>query len=65
MSRQIEIGDVVSDSGMGPGRITGFSERGFPMVNNVTCGWVEFEDGSKFDPYGVAEKHKANREPTP
>lgn len=59
MEKKIKIGDIVSDSGMGAGTITGFNERGFPMVNNVTCAWIEFEDGSKFDPYGVSESTRS------
>lgn len=51
----INIGDKVAKSGVGPGVITGFTERGFPQVNHVACSWIIFEDGSVFDPYGVKE----------
>lgn len=57
----LSIGDTVADSGMGAGEITGFSERGFPQVNRVTCAWLIRTDGARFDPYGVADKHIAER----
>lgn len=60
-SNRLNVGDTVADSGMGPGEITGFSERGFPMVNRVTCAWLIRTDGARFDPYGVADKHIAER----
>lgn len=52
----LEVGDVVVESPLGPGTITGFSERGFPMVERVTVAWLRREDGALFDPYHVSEK---------
>jgi hypothetical protein len=49
--RKIEIGDKVKESPVGKGKITGFSERGFPMVNCITVAWCEFTNGETFDPW--------------
>jgi hypothetical protein len=62
----LNVGDTVAESPLGAGRITGFSERGFPMVDRVTVAWLRRTDGAMFDPYGVADKSAtpspANRE---
>ena len=50
---EIKKGDEVTDSPVGPGKVTGFSERGFPQVNEITVSWCRFKDGSTFDPYHV------------
>lgn len=57
----LEVGDTVADSGMGAGVITGFTERGYPQVNNVACAWLIRTDGARFDPNGVADRHIAER----
>lgn len=44
-------GAKVAESPVGPGEITGFSERGFPMVNHTTVARLTLADGSRFDPY--------------
>jgi len=49
---QLEIGDTVSESPMGAGTITDFTERGFPRVNDVAVAWLKRTDGAVFDPFG-------------
>lgn len=61
MERELNIGDIVIDSGVGPGKITGFSERGMPQVNEITCAWVIVEGNLLYDPFGVSAKHIAAR----
>lgn len=51
----------VVDSPVGPGEVTGVSDRGFPQVNGVTVAWLEYGDGEIFDPHCVREKHLADR----
>lgn len=53
---KLAVGTKISDSGVGPGEVTGFSERGFPQVNGITVGWCRLECGALFDPYGVADR---------
>lgn len=59
----LEEGDDVEESPVGPGKITGFSERGFPQVNHVTVARLKRTDGIIFDPYRSydAEKRKAEQ----
>lgn len=57
----LSIGDAVSDSGVGAGKITAFTDAGFPQVNHVAVAWLECEDGTVFDPHSVREKHKTER----
>lgn len=52
----LEEGVAVRYSGVGSGKITGFSERGYPQVNGVTVAVLELEDGTIFNP------HSANME---
>ncbi len=54
-------GDVVADSPVGPGVITGFSERGYPQVKHVTVAWLKRADGLVFDPNGVCAKRDPGR----
>lgn len=59
---ELEIGTQVIDSPVGPGSITGFSERGLPQVNDITVAWLLAEGIAHelvFDPYHVMppEKH--------
>lgn len=56
------IGAKVKDSPQGAGSITSFTERGFPRVNDVAVGWLDLETGETFDPYGVRERHLAERQ---
>lgn len=56
--RELLVGDEVTDSPLGPGKITGFSERGFPMVERVTVAWLRLPTGELFDPYEVSENAK-------
>lgn len=55
---KLDIGTQIIESGVGPGCITGFSERGFPQVNGITVGWCVLECGAVFDPYEVADRHR-------
>lgn len=57
----IAIGDVISDSAVGAGTITGITDAGFPQVNHIAVAWLECEDGTFFDPHGVREKHIGER----
>jgi hypothetical protein len=50
--RELEVGDRVSDSPVGPGEITGFTERGYPQVNRVAVARLRLEDGTPWDPHG-------------
>jgi len=50
-ANELQIGDAVSESPVGPGVITSITERGFPRVNEVAVVWVRREDGCTFDPY--------------
>jgi len=45
-------GDVVIESPVGPGKITGFSQRGYPEVNHITVAYLKRADGTMFDPHG-------------
>jgi hypothetical protein len=45
------IGDLVSDSPVGSGVLTGITERGYPQVNHVAVTWLERNDGARFDPH--------------
>jgi len=44
-------GDKVKDSPIGSGIITGFTERGFPVVNHIAVSWLELESGRVFNPW--------------
>ena len=60
---KLAIGTKISESGVGAGKVTGFSERGFPQVNGITVGWCKLECGALFDPYDVADKARKSSEP--
>lgn len=57
---ELNEGDTIADSPVGPGVITDFSERGYPRVNRVAVAYLRRTDGLVFDPHG----HYA-KEPTP
>ena len=42
------VGDPVKDSPVGPGAMTGISDRGYPQVNHVTVMWLVRDDGAVF-----------------
>jgi hypothetical protein len=48
----IHIDDDVSESPVGPGKVTGITEAGYPQVNNVAVACLKRADGAVFDPYG-------------
>lgn len=48
----LDIGDPIAASPVGAGKLTGFSQRGFPQVNHITVVWCERTDGALFDPSG-------------
>lgn len=50
---RIAVGMHVTDSGSGPGVITGITGAGYPRVEGVATAWTTFADGSRFDPTGV------------
>lgn len=58
---EVEIGERVKDSPMGAGVLTGITERGMPQIDHVAVAWIEAEDGGIFDPFGVRDKHIAER----
>ena len=58
---QIEIGDPIKDSPVGPGTMTGITEAGYPQVNHVAVTWLEREDGAVYDPHG---QHGGTRGPS-
>lgn len=43
-NRSLQVGDVVNASPVGPGKITGFTERGCPQVNHVAVSWLRLEN---------------------
>lgn len=51
MIDRIEIGDPVEASPVGPGEVTGFTERGYPQVNHVAVAWLRLTDGATYDPH--------------
>lgn len=50
-SDEICFGDSVSDSPVGDGVVTGFTDRGYPQVNHVAVLWLERPDGARYDPH--------------
>lgn len=48
---KIQVGDDVSHGPLGAGTVTGFTERGYPQVNNVAVVWLKRPDGFVFDPH--------------
>lgn len=49
----LQIGDEVAASPIGPGTITGITSRGYPQVNKVAVAWLERTDGARFDPHNA------------
>jgi len=49
----LEEGMEVRYSGVGSGKITGFSDRGYPQVNEVTVSALELVDGQVFNPHSI------------
>ncbi len=47
----IEVGDPVAESPVGAGKITDFTERGYPRVNHVAVVWCRLTDGATYDPH--------------
>lgn len=47
----IKVGDDVSESPVGSGKITGVTEAGYPQVNQVAVAWLKRPDGAAFDPH--------------
>jgi len=45
------VDDPITDSPVGPGVVTDFTERGFPRVNHIAVTWCTRTDGLRFDPY--------------
>lgn len=58
MRSYISIGDKVSDSPVGAGKITGISDAGYPQVDHVTVTRLICEDGTVYDPFGHYAKIK-------
>jgi hypothetical protein len=56
--RGFRAGDVITDSPVGPGRLCGFTNVGFPQVNGIAVTWCEREDGALFDPFGKSEEKR-------
>ena len=48
----LQVGDLVKDSPVGPGVITGMTEAGYPQVNHVAVAVLIREDGAVFNPHG-------------
>jgi hypothetical protein len=67
MNDRIEITDPVADSPVGPGAVTGFTQRGYPQVNHVAVTWLRLTDGATFDPHEHVggSKHAARMTATP
>jgi hypothetical protein len=47
----LKVGDIIDDSPVGSGSITGFTERGYPQVNHIAVGWLFTENGLLFNPH--------------
>lgn len=54
MKDYIEIGDAVSQSGVGAGVITGITDAGYPQVNRVAVAWLVCPDGRVFNPHNAS-----------
>ncbi len=53
---EIKVGEEISDSPVGPGTLTGITERGYPQVNYVAVTWLKCPDGTVYDPHGHLNK---------
>lgn len=49
----LNIGDEVSGSPVGPGKVTGFTSQGYPLVNGMATGTLTRIDGAKYGPFGT------------
>lgn len=52
----LSIGDDVAESPVGPGKITGVTDAGYPQVNHVAVARLTRVDGAVFDPYHTYER---------
>jgi len=50
--KYIDVGDMIADSPVGAGEITGVTLAGFPKVNHIAVTWIERTDGVVWDPHG-------------
>jgi hypothetical protein len=57
----LEIDDTIEDSPVGPGTITGITQRGYPQVNYVAVAWLKRTDAIIFNPHNhqlpIKEQH--------
>lgn len=56
----MKTGDLVQQSPVGSGKITDFTDRGYPRVNHVAVAWLVLQDGRVYDPHGVKERDEGN-----
>lgn len=59
--KPLKIGDKVTESPVGSGTITSFTDRGYPRVNYVAVALLVRDDGFKFDPHGQYDAWKAQQ----
>lgn len=64
---EIQIGDTIAASPVGPGTVTDITDAGYPRVNHVAVACLKRTDGKVFDPYGhyakgVPDKDFVNQE---
>ena len=48
--RPLTVGDVITDSPVGPGTVTSFTSRGVPRVREVAVTWLQRDDGFVLNP---------------
>lgn len=56
------FGKKVKDSPIGPGEVSGVTAARYPQVNGVAVAWLEFEDGTVFDPFLQRSRHRTAEE---
>jgi hypothetical protein len=49
----LEVGDPIAYSPVGPGKITGITDAGYPQVNHVAVSVLVRVDGAVFNPTGT------------
>lgn len=59
--KPLKIGDKVTESPVGSGTITSFTDRGYPRVRYVAVAILVRDDGFKFDPHGQYDAWKAQQ----
>ena len=59
--KPLKIGDKVTESPVGSGTITSFTDRGYPRVNYVAVSILVRDDGFKFDPHGQYDAWKVQQ----